>query len=156
MQHQYKRDLHTHICWTLNWTIMLSDPGGLNKHIEDVYMLVGIAPRDIRRSVWAWMERAKRMVVCQSINALNQLTVSYHLYNRLASLQKTRGDVVVVLVCHDQLRRQVSQGFRCRDSKTYELIPPDTVIDSLVTSQLDVWCKRTYGLHLGSPNILCL
>ena len=24
--------------------------------------------------------------------------------------------VVVVLVCHDQVRLQVSQGFRCRDS----------------------------------------
>ena len=25
-------------------------------------------------------------------------------------------DVVVVIVCHDQVRFQVSQGFRCRDS----------------------------------------
>ena len=25
-------------------------------------------------------------------------------------------DVVVVVVCHDQVRRQVSQGFRCRGS----------------------------------------
>ena len=43
-----------------------------------------------------------------------------------------------VVVCHDQVRLQVSQGFRCR-----ELISPDSAIDPLVTSQSGVWCKRT-------------
>ena len=79
--------------------------------------------------------------------------------------QKTESDPHGVLVCHDQVRLQVSQGFRCRDSYTHELIPPDSAIDPLVTSQSDVWCKQTDVSHLvvksvqmsiGSPNTLCL
>ena len=53
-----------------------------------------------------------------------------------------------VVVCHDQVRLQVSQGFRCRDSKTHELIPQEYAIDPLVTSQSGVWCKRTDVSHL--------
>ena len=44
---------------------------------------------------------------------------------------KTYGTYLVV-VCHDQVRLQVSQGFRCRDSETHELISPDSAIDSVV------------------------
>ena len=51
------------------------------------------------------------------------------------------GVPVVVVVCHDQVCRQVSQGFRCRDSYRNKLIPPDSAKDPLVTSQLGVWCK---------------
>ena len=56
--------------------------------------------------------------------------------------------MVVVVVCHDQVRCQVSQGFHCRDSQTHELIPPDSAKDPLMTSQLGVWCKRTDVSHL--------
>ena len=56
--------------------------------------------------------------------------------------------LVNVVVCHDQVRRQVSQGLRCRDSQAHELIPPDSAIDPLVPSQSGVWCKRTYFSHL--------
>ena len=59
-----------------------------------------------------------------------------------------RLSVVVVVVCHDQVRLQVSQGFRCRYSQTHELISPDFAIDPLVTSQPAVWCKRTGISHL--------
>ena len=39
------------------------------------------------------------------------------------------------------------QVFR-RSFSTYELIPPDSAIDPLVTSQSDVWCKLTGVSHL--------
>ena len=71
-----------------------------------------------------------------------------------------------VVVCYDQVRLQVSQGFRCRDSKTHELISPDSSIDPLVTSQSGVWCKlvpmscgeapQSVQMSLGSPNTPCL
>ena len=53
-----------------------------------------------------------------------------------------------VVVFHDQVRRQVSQGSHCRGSYTHELISPDSAIDLLVTSQSGVWCKRTGVSHL--------
>ena len=56
--------------------------------------------------------------------------------------------LVVVVVCHDQVRLQVSQDFDCRDSLTHELISPDSAIDPLVTSQSGVWCNRTGVSHL--------
>ena len=55
---------------------------------------------------------------------------------------------VVVVVCHDQVRRQVSQGSRCRGSLMHELISPDSAIYPLVTSQSGVCCKRTSVSHL--------
>ena len=55
---------------------------------------------------------------------------------------------VVVVVCHAQVRRQVSQGSRCRGSLMHELISPDSAIDLLVTSQSSVCCKRTSVSHL--------
>ena len=51
--------------------------------------------------------------------------------------------VVVFIVCHDHIRRRVSQGSRCRGSQMHELIPPDFAIDPLVTSPSDVRCMRT-------------
>ena len=59
----------------------------------------------------------------------------------------------IVVVCHDQVRRKVSQGSRCQDSRcrgsyTHQLIPPDSAIDPLVTSQSGVWCKQTGVSHL--------
>ena len=55
---------------------------------------------------------------------------------------------VCVVVCHDQVRRQVSQGSRCRGSYTHESIPSDSAIDPLVTSQSGVCCKRTSVSHI--------
>ena len=55
---------------------------------------------------------------------------------------------VGVVVCHDQVRLQVSQGFCCRDSLTHELISQDSATVPLVTSQSGVWCKRTDVSHL--------
>ena len=44
----------------------------------------------------------------------------------------------VVVVCYDHIRRQVSQGSRCRGSYTHEIILPDSAIDPMVTSQSGV------------------
>ena len=44
---------------------------------------------------------------------------------------------VVVVVCHGQVRRQVSRG-----SLMHELISTGSAIDTLVTSQSGVCCKR--------------
>ena len=57
-------------------------------------------------------------------------------------------ELTVVVVCHDQVRRQVSQCSRCRGSSTHELIPPDSTIDLLVKNKSGVCCKRTSVLHL--------
>ena len=54
----------------------------------------------------------------------------------------------VVVVCHDQVRHQFNQGSCCIGGRTYELIPQDSAIDSLVTSSLAVCCKRTNVSHL--------
>ena len=53
-----------------------------------------------------------------------------------------------VVVCHGQVRRQVSQGSHCRGSLMHELITPGCGIDPLVTSQSGVCCKRTSVSHL--------
>ena len=60
----------------------------------------------------------------------------------------THALLVVVVVCHGQVRRQVSEGSRCRGSLMHKLISPDSAIDPLVTSQLGVCCKRTGVSHL--------
>ena len=77
--------------------------------------------------------------------------------------------IPVVVVCHGQVRPQVSKGSRCRGSYTYGFIPPASAIDPLVTSQSGVRFKRTsvsrhvlceapqsVQMSLGSPNTLCL
>ena len=54
-------------------------------HVEDVYLLAGMAEPDIRRSVEE-VERTKQgvcLVAHPYINASNQETVLYHLYNLL-------------------------------------------------------------------------
>ena len=56
---------------------------------------------------------------------------------------------ILFVVCHDQVRRQVSQCSCCRASCTYELIPPDSAIYPLVTSPSGVRCKRTSVSRLG-------
>ena len=66
----------------------------------------------------------------------------YHKYNMVLCLTvepEMQYLCYVVVVCHDQIRCQVSQGSRCRGSQTHESIPPDSAIDPLVTSQLGVW-----------------
>ena len=55
---------------------------------------------------------------------------------------------VVVVVCHGPVRRQISQGFRCRGSLMHELISSDSAMDPLVTSQSGICCKRTSVSHL--------
>ena len=56
---------------------------------------------------------------------------------------------VVVVGCHDQVRRQVSQGSR---NSVVEVAKranrSQSAIDPLVTSQSAVWCKRTGVSHL--------
>ena len=51
--------------------------------------------------------------------------------------------MVVVVICHDQVRSQVSQGSCRRGSSTLESIPPASAIDPPVASQSGVRCKRT-------------
>ena len=54
----------------------------------------------------------------------------------------------VFVVCHDQVRRQGSQGSCCRGSWTDEAIPPDSAINPQVTSPSGVRCKWTSVSHL--------
>ena len=56
--------------------------------------------------------------------------------------------VHVVVVFHGYVRRQVSQGSRCRGSLMHELISPESAIDRLVPSQSGVCSKRTSASHL--------
>ena len=69
------------------------------------------------------------------------------------------GVVNVGVVCHGRVRRQVSQGSRCRGSLMHELISPGSAINPLVTKS--VGCLTSCGeapqyvqMSIGSPNTL--
>ena len=51
--------------------------------------------------------------------------------------------VIVVVVCHDQVRCQIIQNSCRRGSRTHESIPLDSATNSQVSSPSDGRCKRT-------------
>ena len=77
---------------------------------------------------------------------LHQMSIAQWNVRKLLDREGT--DLVAVVVCRCQVRRQVSKGSRCRGSLMHELISPDSAIDPLVISQSGVCCKRTSVSHL--------
>ena len=102
---------NTHISWkTIHGLSNRAPPTTLNKSITLNYNKIANTPKHIANCFTKQFTNPVRHVTHNTNRSINRATQNIQGYITLTTSQ------VVVVVCHDQVRLQVSQGFRCRDS----------------------------------------